>query len=52
MGHRVIWSKMFCTGAPDELVPGGHILELLCYCFVVGQGPILQIGDDGVHPPQ
>jgi len=35
---------------PQKNVPGGQVLELLYFSFVIGQHPILQIGDDGVSP--
>ena len=38
-------------GVPEELVPGGQVLELLCLYLIVGNCFVFQVGDDGVPPP-
>ena len=52
MNHSVAWSKISCIGVPEEYVPGGNMLQLLSFDFVLEKRPIFQKRYDGIPPPR
>ena len=42
--------ELLVKDIPQENVPGGQVFELLCFDSVIGQYPILQVGDNRISP--
>jgi len=46
------WNRISCIGYLWGVCTWRQVLELSCLCPVIGEWHVLQVGDDGVPPPQ